>query len=330
MDMQFRLEFAKQIADIESKETYHPDQSSGRKIVKDGETSNYFAEGIFYFRDKGRTELVTYVLQTTSAKNLTEWMMKPLETNNDLVGLIARKVLSPDYKGYFAVSAPGTMIRPVDQLVDLKSVNGYPPGYQGMLNSSLNTENGYMNEYLQGRGAINGCEYIAKKIDATVESILKIARGLHAKPCDKDQMFFSGSLVDDSSTYIRPRVEEKNASLSWVIKFGDAVPASDLAPCSKVIREAKKALAYYKRHEDAEYQSVVITSLKDLIAKGVDPSKEDPFVRPVLSIELSGLAPQSKTDMTLDNSILLEKDWTILEKIFERANEAWIKSEVTK
>lgn len=326
MNTDFRLSVVKLIVDIEAKETY------GVHAYTPNDHS-YSACGTFNFIERGNKEAVNYTFQLESAKDKSEWMMRPLEKEESLVGLIARKVLAPDYKGFFVVSDPGTQICPVGQLFGMRSLNRYPPGYQAMLDEQLNVEQQFINTFLPLRGGIVGRDALEKKVAVVVNSILRIVSALHGKPHAEDEVFFTGCFLDDNIAYLRPRVEKANASFSWVVKYGFAVPASDLASSSIETREAKKALAYYENSVDAKYQAVVLSSLKAMIfnANADDQGGQELFVRPVQSIQLTGLFHPSESRLVHSNELAelsptpqSEVDWAILEQIFERVNNIWI------
>ena len=319
MISEFRLHVIKQIAGIEAKETYNAHDVSISKTYK--------GEGVFYFSERGREESVVYTFQLDSAKNKSEWMLRPLEKEESLVGLIARKVLAPGYKGYFEVSEPGTQIFPVAQLINMGSINNYPPGYQSMLDDALDGEQKYINSYISQHGGFIGRNAIEKKIALVVDSILQVVSALHGKPHEENEVFLYGCFLDNAFGYLRPRVEKANATLSWSVKYGISVPASDLASSSNEAREAQKALAYYEKSMDAKYKEIVVSSLKAMIpnANGKDFEVQEPFVRPVESIQLVGLLHSSKFNpVELNPTPQLETDWEILVKIFERVNSIWI------
>lgn len=127
--------------------------------------------------------------------------MKPLAQEDSLAGLIARKVLAPGYKGFFEVSEPGTQICSVGRLLGMRSVQRYPPMYQGMLDAELDAEEGYITAYLAKRGGVVGREVIEKKVNAIMDSILRIVSSLHGKPHAEDEVFFSGCFLDDAIAY---------------------------------------------------------------------------------------------------------------------------------
>lgn len=325
MNSEFRLHVVKQIADIEIKETYsNPHSLPERK-------NQYNAQGTFFYIRAGQWERVTYIFRLDDAKDKSEWMMRPLEGEQSLVGLIARKVLTPGYKGYFEVLESETQIRPVVQFSEMSSTNRYPPGYQRMLNEVIDDEEEYINTYLPQRGGIVGRDAIEKKVTGVVDSILRVVSALHEKPHAENEEFFYGCFLDDAITYLMPRVEKANASIAWSVKYGIAVPASDLASSLKEVREAKKALAYYEKSTDAKYQDVVVSSLKAMIsnANREDSDAQEPFVRPVQSIQLVGFLHPSEVNSIQSNELSpipqSDIDWQILEKIFERVNSIWIK-----